>query len=93
MSGTVDRMSAQPDGRPDPVEPFEVIHLGGEVAAIVALAELRRLRAVERHASPEALEQAEVEATLAAHDEWVAAGCPGARSHEDVMAELLGHHK
>jgi len=30
------------------------------------------------------------EATLAAHDEWVAAGCPGARSHEDVMAELLG---
>jgi DNA-binding MarR family transcriptional regulator len=30
-----------------------------------------------------------VEATLAAHDEWVAAGCPGARSHEDVMAELL----
>ena len=32
----------------------------------------------------------EIEATLAAHDEWVAAGCPGARSHEDVMAELLG---
>jgi hypothetical protein len=65
-------------------------HLGGEAAAIVPLAELRRLRAVERHASPEALEEAEVEATLAAHDEWVAAGCPGARSHEDVMAELLG---
>jgi hypothetical protein len=36
------------------------------------------------------LEEAEIEATLAAHDEWVAAGCPGARSHEDVMAELLG---
>jgi hypothetical protein len=34
--------------------------------------------------------EAEIEATLAAHDEWVAAGCPGARSHEDVMAELLG---
>jgi hypothetical protein len=45
---------------------------------------------VERHASPEVLEEAEIEATLAAHDEWVAAGCPGARSHEDVMAELLG---
>jgi hypothetical protein len=57
---------------------------------IAALAELRRLRAVERHASREALEEAEIEATLAAHDEWVAAGCPGARSHEDVMAELLG---
>jgi hypothetical protein len=38
----------------------------------------------------EALEEAEIEATLTAHDEWVAAGCPGARSHEDVMAELLG---
>ena len=90
MSGTVNRMTVQPAGHPDPGEPYEVIHLGGEAAAIVPLAELRRLRAVERHASPEALEEAEVEATLAAHDEWVAAGCPGARSHEEVMAELLG---
>jgi hypothetical protein len=80
-------MTAQPAGRPDPVEPFEVIHLGGEAAAIVPVAELRRLRAVERHASPEALEEAEIEATLAAHDEWLAAGCPGARSHEDVMVD------
>jgi hypothetical protein len=90
MSGTVDRMNLQPADRPDPPGPYEVIHLGGEAAAIVPLAELRRLRAVERHASPEALEEAEIEATLVAHDEWVAAGCPGARSHEDVMAELLG---
>ena len=90
MSCTVDRMSAQAAGRPDPDEPYEVIHLGGEAAAIVPLPELRRLRAVERHASPEALEEAEIEATLAVHDEWVAAGCPGARPHEDVMAELLG---
>lgn len=90
MPGTVDRMTVQPADRPDPDEPYEVIHLGGEAAAIVPLAELRRLRAVERHASPDALEEAEIEATLAAHDEWVAAGCPGARSHEDVMAELLG---
>lgn len=37
-----------------------------------------------------ALEEAEIEATLAAHDEWVADGCPGALSHEEVMAELLG---
>jgi hypothetical protein len=74
----------------DRSEPYEVIHLGGETAAIVPLADLRRLRAVERHASREALEGAEVEATLTAHDEWVAAGRPGARSHEDVMAELLG---
>ena len=90
MSGTVDRMTAQAADHPDRDEPYEVIHLGGEAAVIVPLAELWRLRAVERHASPEALEEAEIEATLAAHDEWVAAGCPGARSHEDVMAELLG---
>jgi hypothetical protein len=89
MSCTVDRASAQAADHPEPAEPYEIIHLG-EAAAIVPLAELRRLRAVERHASPEALEEAEIEAALAAHDEWVAAGCPGARSHEDVLAELLG---
>ena len=51
MSKTVNRMTVQPAERPDPVEPFEVIHLGGEAAV----------------------------------------GCPGARSHEDAMTELLGH--
>lgn len=79
-------MCAQPAGS---AEPYEVIHLGGEAAAIVPLTELRRLRAVERHASAEAVEEAEAEEILAQHDEWVAAGCPGARSHEDVTAELL----
>ena len=67
-----------------------MIHLGGQAAAIVPLAELRRLQALERYASPQAREEAEIEATLAAHDEWVAAGCPGALAHEEVMAELLG---
>jgi hypothetical protein len=66
-----------------------VIHLGGEAAAIVPVAELRRLRAVERHASAETLEEAEADAVLSAHDEWTAAGRPGARSHGDVTAELL----
>jgi len=69
---------------------FEVIHLGGETAAIVPIAELRRLRAVERHASPEALEEAEIEATLAVHDEWVAAGRPGAVSQEEAERILTG---
>ncbi|MGH3194764.1 MAG: hypothetical protein ACRDOH_21900 [Streptosporangiaceae bacterium] len=81
-------MSAQPDGVPD--EPYEVIHLGGEAAAIVPLSELRRLRAVERHASPEALEEAEIEATLAGYREWVAAGRPGAVSQEEARRILLG---
>ena len=83
-------MSAQPAGWPAGAEPFEVIDLGGQAAAIVPLAELRRLRAIERHASPEAIEDAEIESVLTAHDEWVAAGSPGARSHEDVARELLG---
>jgi hypothetical protein len=80
-------MSVQAAGDP---ESFEVIHLGGEAAAIVPLGELRRLRAVEAHAPAEVLEVAEAEAALAVHDDWVAAGRPGARLHDDVMAELLG---
>jgi hypothetical protein len=83
---TVDGMTAQPANG---TEPFEVIHLGGEAAAIVPLADLRRLRALERHAPAEVLEDAEIEATVAGHDEWAQAGRPGARSHDDVMAELL----
>ncbi len=82
-------MSSQ-QARYEPADPYEVIHLGGETAAIVPLAELRRLRAVERLASAEVLEEAEIEATLAEHREWVAAGRPGAVSHEEAMAELLG---
>jgi hypothetical protein len=34
-------------------------------------------------------EDAEIEATLAGHDQWLRAGRPGARPHDDVMAELL----
>ena len=83
-------MTALPASAPDPAEPYEVIHLGGEAAAIVPLSDLRRLRAVERHASAEVLAEAEIEATLEAHKEWVAAGRPGAVSHEEAMAELLG---
>ena len=80
-------MTAYPAGDPGP---YEVIHLGGEAAAIVPLGDLRHLQAVQRHASPELLEEADVEATLAAHREWVAAG---AVSHEDAMAELLREAK
>ena len=83
-------MTAYPAGDPGP---YEVIHLGGEAAAIVPLGDLRHLQAVQRHASPERLEEADVEATLAAHREWVAAGRPGAVSHEEAMAELLREAK
>ena len=79
-------MTAQPNGE---FGSYEVIHLGGEAAAIVPLPDLRRLQAVQRHASAELLEEAEVDATLAAHRDWVAAGRPGAVSHEAAMAELI----
>jgi hypothetical protein len=46
-------MTAPPDSDPGS---YEVIHLGGEAAAIVPLSELRRLQAVQRHASAELLE-------------------------------------
>jgi hypothetical protein len=82
-------MTAQPASNPDPGEPYEVIHLGAETAAIVSLTELRRLQAVARRAPAELLEGAEIEATLAAHREWTTAGRPGAVSHEEAMAELL----
>jgi hypothetical protein len=87
QAGNVSAMSAQPDRD---LGSYEVIHLGGEAAAIVPLSDLRRLQAVQRHAPAELLEDAEIEITLTAHREWVAAGRPGAVSHEEAMAELLG---
>jgi hypothetical protein len=79
---------AQPTDSP---EPYGVIHLGAaRPRPSSPLADLRRLRAVERRASAEAREDAEIEAALGEHDEWVRADRPGARSHDDVVAELLG---
>jgi hypothetical protein len=69
--------------------PYPVIH--GD-AAIVPLDEIRRLRAIARHASPEAIEAAEIEEAAEIRrqsDEWIARGRPGERSHDDVMNELL----
>lgn len=83
-------MTAQHSSVPDPAEPYQVIRLGGQDAAIVPLSDLRRLQAVERLAPAEVVEEAEIETTLAAHRDWVAAGRPGAVSHEQAMAELLG---
>jgi hypothetical protein len=76
-----------------PAEVFDqrdVIHLGGETAVVIPVDEYRRLRALERLASPDELEAAEADAVLEAHREWVAVGRPGAVSHEEAIAELLG---
>jgi hypothetical protein len=74
---------------PDHGVPYQVIRLGGQEAAIVPLADLRRMQAVERRVPAEVVESADIETTLAAHREWVAAGRPGAVSHDLAMAELL----
>ena len=71
----------------------DVIQLDGETAVMLPLYEYRRLRALERRASAEDLDAAEADAVLEGHREWVAAGCPGAMSHEEFMAELLGGHR
>ena len=51
--------------------PYEVIHLGGQAAVIVPLAEFLRLRALESTASAQALEDAE---DAAAAQDWLARG-------------------
>lgn len=88
---TIGGVSAEPTSPASRASgPYEVIHLGGESAAIVPLDELRRLQALERHASPEMLEEAEMEAAFAEYRAWAAEGRPGAISHEEMAAELLG---
>jgi hypothetical protein len=63
-----------------PGEPYEVIHIGDSAAAVVPLDDLRRLRAIARHAAPEAVAAAELEEAAEIRrqtDEWIAAGRPG----------------
>ena len=81
-------MSAQPTE-----QPYEVIHIGEHAAAVVPVDDLRRLRAIARHASPEAGEAAELEEAAEIRrqtDEWMAAGRPGAISHGAFRKVLLG---
>jgi hypothetical protein len=68
----------------------DVIHLGGEAAVVVPLAEYRRLRALARLASPDDLDGAEAAAAIEEYREWLAAGRPGAVSHEQARGLLLG---
>ena len=66
-------MSTEPVG-PAPTtdqpvtDPYEVIHLGGQAAVIVPIAEFLRLRALEAAASREFLEDAE---DAAAAQDWL----------------------
>lgn len=76
-------MTAQPE------PPYEVIHLGGEAAAIVPLTELRRLRALERIASPDELAEAEGAARAEELDALEEAGQTGSLPPEEAR-RILG---
>jgi hypothetical protein len=79
-------MSAQPI---EPQPGHDVIRVGMSEAVVMPMGDYLRFRAIERHASADEIEEAEIEASNQAHERWVAAGRPGARSHDDVMNELL----
>jgi hypothetical protein len=79
-----------PATQPPDSGPHDVIHLGGEAAVVVPLAEYRRLRALARLASPDDLDGAEAAAAIEEYREWLAAGRPGAVSHEQAARLLLG---
>jgi hypothetical protein len=69
----------------------DVIRLGGETAVVVPLQEYRMLTALRERASVGEIEEAEIDAAIAEHEAWKAAGKPGGTvSHEAAMAELLG---
>jgi hypothetical protein len=69
----------------------DVIHLGGETAVVVPLHEYGMLAALRKRASAEEIAEAEIDAAIAEHEAWKAAGRPGGTiPHEVAMAELLG---
>ena len=82
-------MTSQPAG-PVSLGSHDVIHLGGEAAVVVPVAEYRRLRALEQLASPQEREDAATAAALEEYREWSAAGRPGAVPHEQARRLLLG---
>jgi hypothetical protein len=67
---------------------YEVIHLGGQAAVVVPLADIMRLRAFERIASANELEEAEDAAAL---QDWKAREAVGQTKYvpADEMRHLL----
>jgi hypothetical protein len=62
-------MTAQPDTPGPDTGSYEVIHLGGQAAVVVPVADFLRLRALEQAASSQELEDAEDTAAVL---EWKA---------------------
>ena len=79
-------MSAQPSQH----DSHDVIRLGGERVVVVPVHEYHTLKALRDRASAEQVEEAEIDAAIAEHEAWKAAGRPGLKSHEEFMAEVFG---
>jgi hypothetical protein len=67
----------------------DIIHLGDEAAVVVPLHEYRMLKALELRATPDDLDEAQIDAAIIEHEAWVEAGRPGELTHEEAMARLL----
>jgi hypothetical protein len=67
-------MTAQPVASGPDTGSYEVIHLGGQAAVVVPVADFLRLRALEQAASPQELEDAEDTAAIV---EWKARDAAG----------------
>jgi hypothetical protein len=74
-------MSAQPDTPGPDIGSYEVIHLGGQTAVVVPVADFLRLRALEKAATPKDLEDAEDTSAVLELVEG-----PGRRQPDDVRA-------
>jgi hypothetical protein len=57
-------MTAQPEVPGPDTGSYEMIHLGGQAAVVVPVADFLRLRALERSAAPQELEDAEDTAAI-----------------------------
>jgi hypothetical protein len=68
-------VSAQPSQH----DSHDVIRLGGETAVVVPVREYHTLKAPRDRAS-EQVEEAEIDAAIAEHEAWKAAGRPGGRA-------------
>ena len=57
---------------------------------MVPVHEYHMLKALRDRASAEQVEEAEIDAAIAEHEAWKAAGQPGLKSHDEFMAEVFG---
>jgi hypothetical protein len=76
--------------QPSEQDRHDVIRLGGETAVVVPMHEYHTLQALRDRASAEQVEAAEIDAAIAEHEAWKAAGRPGLKSHEEFMTEVFG---